>query len=1600
MKRITILFTFVFLAFLHPLTAQMNWTGINNSSQSPAEVRLIESNIDNTKIQFTLDGFFEHQIRTPRGVESIISIDNGVLITEKGMPDLGKLYTSIIIPDLYEMEYKIVDAKYTEFSNIAVAPSKGHFTRDIRPEDVPFTYGEVYNEDAFWPGDLAQLEEPFIMRDFRGQTVTIFPFQYNPVTQTLRVYTDIIVEVFSTGNPGFEPLVRTRDQIRVESEFGKIYERFFLNSQTADKNYPLLEGEEGSLLIIAFDSFMDAMQPFVDWKRQTGRKTVMVPKSEAGATPAAIKTYVQNYYNENEDFAYLLLIGDGPQIPPMTTSSGHSDNAYGFLVGSNSYNDIFVGRFSAETVAHVETQVLRMIEYERDMTTADTWLSNGIGIARNEGTGSGHNGGENDYVHMNFIRDTLLNFTYDVVTQRYDGNVPGIPNTTAAAISGDINGGSSIINFCNHGSTTGWSVASYNISHVNQLTNIGKLPFIWSVACVNGNFVSNFCFAEAWMRATHDGEPTGAIGTMMSTINQLWQPPMTGQDEMVTLLAEGSIVGHETIKRTFGGLSINGSMSMIPAHGSGGLQTHETWILFGDPTLMVRTAAPQEIEASYNPVILIGTSEFEVQVDNAEAATVALSYYDEMEEEVVIVGRAYVQDGTATVTFDIDVDEPMNLTLTIMGFNKVTYINEGIEVIPPDGPYVILDHIAVNHISGFLPYDQTTSIDVTLKNVGIEDAENVTATLLLNDAYFTLTSNDPISFGDVPSGDTGNTATVENAFSFAVANNVPDQYRATAVLQITDGEDTWESNVRLTAAAPVFEFLAMTIDDEGEHNPGILDPGETADLIIEVKNVGNATSQTIDVMATSTSQWIIFQQQNDQLDALEPQEMASATVTVSAPSTTPLETPATINFEATTGEYDFSTSRDIVIGQAPVYDGGDIPTTYNTSPNTGSNAIAPGVLTVTIPENAEITGVDVEYLMTSHGGAWMSEQRSFIRVVSEGGTTENNVTSGPSSNSAGTHTYNRTGLAIANGVEGGGEVTFELHAFRTWGGSGSNTQYAFVPNNTWKVIVHYELPGYNVVFNVEDTEGNTLNNAIVAINGTSYPAGQYEIPNIIDGEYTYSVSKYAYETATGTFTVDEDDVEINVVMQALDTFEATFEVEDLYGNEIIDAIITVNGVSYDAGQYVIDYLVADTYSYSVSREGYETLQGSFTITDSDVTVEVQLQDIYTLVFNVENNLGDILTDATIVFDGINLPQGVYTIDNIIPGTYAYVVSRPLHFDYQADVTVSNQDVVVNVVMQQHPTYDAVFEVNDVYGQPVQDAVVSVNGNANPAGVYVFEGLFADTYSYSITKEGYIPIQGEFDVVDEDVTIDIALQDIYTLTFDIYDETGTMHNAVITFDGQEYDAGHYTFSELVPGSYDYSVKMEGYYDMEGQAIIENQDVIVEILMIELGHEVTFIIKDHDGYTIENAVVTFAGQTHDPGIYHMFGLKNGLHAYTISKEGYFDESASVFLSGQDFLHLEINVTLLIDNTNVEDLTRGTYINVYPNPTRGAVTLDIGKNKEPFTMTLSNYQGQVIHKKNVIPAGLREFGLSLEGYSPGVYFIRLDFQDTVIIEKIILQ
>ena len=131
------------------------------------------------------------------------------------------------------------------------------------------------------------------------------------------------------------------------------------------------------------------------------------------------------------------------------------------------------------------------------------------------------------------------------------------------------------------------------------------------------------------------------------------------------------------------------------------------------------------------------------------------------------------------------------------------------------------------------------------------------------------------------------------------------------------------------------------------------------------------------------------------------------------------------------------------------YTAGDIPTDNAVSYPAPSSC--PGSLSLVIPAGDQIDSISTFYDMTAAGGAWMSEQGSYLYSP----TTMNFEASGNngSGTSAGTFSYSRDGLTFANGVTG--TVAIEMHAERSWGGSGCGTAQNKVDNGTWTVIAYH-----------------------------------------------------------------------------------------------------------------------------------------------------------------------------------------------------------------------------------------------------------------------------------------------------------------------------------------------------------------------------------------------------------------------------------------------------------------------------------------------------------------------------------------------------------------
>ncbi len=854
----------------------------------PNDISLLQDSPGGIQVEMTLGSFEREAIKIDGKTYYEPILKKSGLTLSEGLPQVPILASSVIIPGSANMQLQIIDSEYIELP-MPLAPSKGNLTRDIDPASVPFTFADFYRGSSHYPEAPVELSSPFIIRDFRGITVHFTPFVYYPETGMTRVYTRLRVQLTENGVDLSNALSDSKSGYA--SEFAGIYQGMFLNFSPA--KYPSL-GEDGRILVINHSMFESAIQPWVDWKRQKGFDVSVVDVQTIGTTGQQIKTYIQNQYNLNDGLMYVQLMGDAPQIPTLSVGGGGSDPSMTLLAGNDNYPDIYIGRFSAQTVAEMQTQIERSIYYERDIQAGATWLETGMGIASNEGGGSQGDNGESDQQHMELIRTKLLAYGYTGVDQMYQAL-----GSTATHVSNNLNSGRAVINYVGHGSNTSWVATNFNNTHVNNLTNDNKLPFILSVACVNGNFVSITCFAEAWLRATNSatGNPTGAIAMYASTVNQSWAPPMSAQDESIELLIDDA-------KQTIGGYFFNGASRMMEKYPSGGPDEFKNWHIFGDASLMIRTKDPSELFVDYNPVLLIGMDSLSLTTE--PGANITLS------SDGIIYGKTVAGlSGAAVVNLDTLPDQPMQLTLTITAFNKVTHLGI-VEVLPADGPYIIVTDVQVTGDDGEAPaFGEIVTVQVQMENVGNDPAENVNITVSSDDPYISIIGAAEL-IDDILPHDTGSTIL---GINIQISDFVPDQHETayTVTIAVEDAED-FVYEYTMIINAPKLEFAGYLVDDPDGNDNGRIDPGETFILSIPFTNIGHTASPEVQTtLIINGGQTIITPLETD-FDPIAVDSDAVSMYSISLSSQVQLGATLQIVAMATYGGYTETKVFNIVVG--------------------------------------------------------------------------------------------------------------------------------------------------------------------------------------------------------------------------------------------------------------------------------------------------------------------------------------------------------------------------------------------------------------------------------------------------------------------------------------------------------------------------------------------------------------------------------------------------------------------------------------------------------------------------------------------------------------
>lgn len=792
--------------------------------------KLYEININDENsnvVKFNLNGFYSLS-KGNSSSQSIIRVPELTGMDRLNFPDLPKVSFSLIVPVSGISSLKVIDEVYIDYPGYDIADFDKVGCRDFFNDRAETIYNKGI-ENKFLPTERASFQPLYHLDVICGQTIWLYPFAYNRSTKTLRVYSSITLHV---NYQSVEKHLNVKN-LNLSQEKNNIYSKQFLN-------YPAFQPSvtgNNQLLILANSSWIPLLEPLAAWKNQSGIETIIADISSISSDATAIKNYIYSYYSQHP-LTHVLLAGDQNVIatPLSVATGGPSDPSYGYLDGNDSYPEVFVGRFPAESDSDLITMVQRVIEYEKNPDTTSNWFSSAIGVASNLGPGDDN---EMDWEHLSNIRTELLNYTYDTVAEFYDGSHPlttDLPgNPSASDVVSAFQSGISLMNYTGHGNNNSFTTSGFSTIEINQLTNFGKLPFIWSAGCTNGNFTSaGLCMGEAFLRARSNGKPTGAIAAFMSAVNQFWNPPMDAQDAMNAILTENDTIYSS---RTFGGIVFSGCMQMNDHYGSAGALMTDTWHCFGDPSLAVRTAFPVVPVVSHASLITIGDTVFNISC-STNGANVTLY------QSGKVIGKSIVANGSAVMPF-LPVMDFDSVLITVSGFNLYPYIIK-VPVLPFPGSYVIYKSVFNDDVQGngdgIVDYGETISCDLTLYNAGLVDASGLHVSVFSPDTNIAVQNISSTIFNL----DANDSLQLNLAFQYVVSKSVVDQHQVPITILVTDSmNEAWSSSYQQIINAPFLLSSVLSINDSLSSNPnGVAEAGENADVLIRYINSGHSDADS------------------------------------------------------------------------------------------------------------------------------------------------------------------------------------------------------------------------------------------------------------------------------------------------------------------------------------------------------------------------------------------------------------------------------------------------------------------------------------------------------------------------------------------------------------------------------------------------------------------------------------------------------------------------------------------------------------------------------------------------------------------------------------
>ena len=676
-------------------------------------VRVTENSFQKVAVSIAPGTLSVEDVTLPEGVFSTITLKDYGPSNNPGAPELPVLVKFLQIPVCESVVATVTNAQYTEYDaatlgiNHPLYPNQPSVSKS-EPQP-PFSYDRtVYNTNEFYAQPLVSVEKIGVMRDMALANMYVSPVQYNPVTQKIRVYSQIDVEfTFVNAN-----MAQTQQLQKYVSPMFSLGKNMLLNEQ-ANPFKAEFATSPIKYMIIANSMFSGNadLEAFANWKRRLGYIVEIAYTSDpnVGTTTTSIKNYIQNKYDNptaaDPAPSFLLLIGDVDQMPSFAGSELNShatDLYYATLAGDDHIPDCYYGRLSATNANELKNQIDKISMYEQYTMPDPSYLGKAVLVA---GTDASYAptfaNGQINYAYDNYVNESSTTHNYTTV-YKHLYNCSG----DAATIRSEVSDGVGWANYTAHGGQTGWSDPSFSVSDVNDLQNTNKYGLLIGNCCLTGTFdyASGPCFGEALLRAQNKGA-MGYIGASQVTYwyEDVYWAVGVRSDIAANMSYDASNLGMydklfhkqgedpDVWVSTIGGILKGGNLSVEASTTTKKLYYWEIYHCFGDPSVRVYLGIPNAMTVNADDITL-GEEQYSVEV--APYAYVALK-----KNTTEFVAAAFANaSGIALLDLPGDL-EAGTYELVALGQNYIPYFQD-VEVVE-EGGCLSPSNFAVNNVTAF-----------------------------------------------------------------------------------------------------------------------------------------------------------------------------------------------------------------------------------------------------------------------------------------------------------------------------------------------------------------------------------------------------------------------------------------------------------------------------------------------------------------------------------------------------------------------------------------------------------------------------------------------------------------------------------------------------------------------------------------------------------------------------------------------------------------------------------------------------------------------------------------------------------------------------------